>query len=300
MSVAAFVKHRPAGLLGRYVDSLWYRPRLPAGVDAAMLVLPAGRAEVVVNLGSAPQWCWTPGPGESPQRLHGVSVRPPTDAPVASVMNGREAAFGISFRPGGLRHFSRVALFELQSKSMPGLDLWGTSADDLLERLYLPGSPASMFARVESWLLKAYCEPHRAYHQVERAMAMLSDPMRSPGIEKVAYEVGLSPRRLLDLFHQDVGLAPKTYERVRRFSAALHLVRHGAPGRAGLAGNWADVAAACRYSDQAHLVREFHALAGMSPTRYLAQRTTGHANCLPLIGVPAMPDPSRPAEALLT
>jgi AraC-like DNA-binding protein len=53
---------------------------------------------------------------------------------------------------------------------------------------------------------------------------------------------------------------------VLRFRRALALL--AAPGGAP----WAEVAVACGYYDQAHLNREFRALAGRTPTALLASR----------------------------
>ena len=86
---------------------------------------------------------------------------------------------------------------------------------------------------------------------------------------------GWSRRHLLTRFRAQVGLAPKT-------AGAGAAVPPGGPA-AGTAASAprpgrpvrsiADVAAACGYADHAHLVREFRALAGCTPTEYLAEWT---------------------------
>jgi AraC-like DNA-binding protein len=43
--------------------------------------------------------------------------------------------------------------------------------------------------------------------------------------------------------------------------------------------DWADLAVTCGYSDQPHLVHEFQAFSGMSPSAYLRHRTA-HVNHL--------------------
>jgi len=58
-------------------------------------------------------------------------------------------------------------------------------------------------------------------------------------------------------------LTPKTLARILRFDHARSLLESGAPA--------SDVALDCGYYDQAHLIREFHALAGTTPGR-LAER----------------------------
>ena len=96
------------------------------------------------------------------------------------------------------------------------------------------------------------------------------------GIQPLADATGWSRRHLLTRFRAQVGLAPKTAARVLRFRRAAGLLvppgSDGGPGRPVPRG-LADVAAECGYADHAHLVREFRALAGCTPTAYLAEWT---------------------------
>jgi AraC-like DNA-binding protein len=87
-------------------------------------------------------------------------------------------------------------------------------------------------------------------------------------VAEVNRRTGLSPKRLLALFREEIGLCPKSYWRVRRFRAALQDLDDGV-----LRG--APLAAQHGYCDQAHFLREFRALAGSSPTEYLMARVPG-------------------------
>lgn len=75
----------------------------------------------------------------------------------------------------------------------------------------------------------------------------------------LAAAVGLSPRQLQRRFSAAVGLSPKQFARVRRLRSALLHVVEGSPV------SWAAVAADLGFADQAHLIREFGALAGLTP-----------------------------------
>jgi AraC-like DNA-binding protein len=95
--------------------------------------------------------------------------------------------------------------------------------------------------------------------EVGRALARLTGGAR---VADVAEEVGYSRRRLSTLVRGECGLTPKEFQRVARFEQARSLL-----GRRPLA----EVAARCGYSDQAHLSREWAALAGCSPTTWLRE-----------------------------
>jgi methylphosphotriester-DNA--protein-cysteine methyltransferase len=77
------------------------------------------------------------------------------------------------------------------------------------------------------------------------------------------------------VFRAEVGLSPKAYQRLARFRATLTSI----DAAAGL--GWPAFAAERGYYDQAHLIREFRAHAGLSPTTYL-QRRGEQLNHVPL------------------
>jgi len=82
-------------------------------------------------------------------------------------------------------------------------------------------------------------------------------------IAGLAARAGLSPRQFRRRFRAACGLTPKELARVQRArSAAVRWVSEGTPTRRG---SWVHLAADQGYADQAHLVREYRALFGLTP-----------------------------------
>ena len=86
-------------------------------------------------------------------------------------------------------------------------------------------------------------------------------------VGNIVAESGFSHRHLAQTFSEAVGLSPKSYGRLRRFNRVLDCL-HSAPIAA-----LAAIAAAEGYADQAHMTREFHAIAGVTPGRLPVDRT---------------------------
>ncbi|WP_217430236.1 helix-turn-helix domain-containing protein, partial [Sphingomonas bacterium] len=72
----------------------------------------------------------------------------------------------------------------------------------------------------------------------------------------------VSPRQFRRLFERQVGMAPKRYARIIRLGAAL-AAKSAAPER-----SWTDIAHDFGWFDQAHLDKDFRALAGSIPSAY--------------------------------
>ena len=88
-------------------------------------------------------------------------------------------------------------------------------------------------------------------------------------VAELAEETGWSSRHLDNRFRSEIGLTPKAAARVIRFDRARRMLMHRVGS--GAAPALADLAAAGGYYDQAHLAREFRGLAGVPPSRWLAE-----------------------------
>jgi AraC-like DNA-binding protein len=99
--------------------------------------------------------------------------------------------------------------------------------------------------------------------------------MQNMRVRDVSDRVGLSSRRLMELFRKQTGLTPKAFQRVRRFQHVLQSLRRQSDG------NWAALAMDCGYYDQAHFIHDFRAFAGMTPGEYVTVATP-HLNHVPL------------------
>lgn len=135
----------------------------------------------------------------------------------------------------------------------------------LPERLHGATTWAERLTLVESTLMLALAR-HGATgprSEVGRALASLT---RGTAVGSVADDVGWSRRHLSTLVRAESGLAPKEFQRVARFERSHRLLLRAAQsGSVHLAG----LAAYTGYADQAHLTREWGALAGCTPREWL-------------------------------
>jgi len=84
-------------------------------------------------------------------------------------------------------------------------------------------------------------------------------------VAALAHDAGVSARQLERAFRTDVGVSPKELSRLVRFQRALRL-----SAGAENAASWAGVAAACGFTDQSHLIRDFRQFAGETPATLAA------------------------------
>jgi AraC-like DNA-binding protein len=183
---------------------------------------------------------------------------------------------GVHFKPGGAFPFFKLPASELHNQHVSLDLLWGRGACEVRERLLEASTPEDKFRILEESLLAHSAKPLLRHPAVSYALREFGNRRDTPSIADVTGQIGLSSRRFIDVFSDEVGLTPKLFCRVRRFQKVLRSI--GTGGEV----DWTDVALACGYFDQAHFIHDFRAFSGLSPTAYVAHRTE-HLNHVPIL-----------------
>jgi AraC-like DNA-binding protein len=182
---------------------------------------------------------------------------------VAIGSDGGAACVQVNFTPLGARLALGLPMDALASRMVPLVDLGDPGLAELADRLAgLPGWPARL-ALAEAWATARIRTARPLDPAVLHAYRLLRLTGGCAPIGALAARLGWSRKRLVAGFRREIGLPPKALARVLRFMRAERMARAAPPA-------WADIAAACGYADQPHLVREFQALAGATPTAWAA------------------------------
>lgn len=184
-------------------------------------------------------------------------------APAVIEHDGAQSGVQLSINPLGCRALLGRPAADLVSVDTDLADvLPAPFIDRLRERLRTLSTWPPRFAALDEAvgaLVRDRCDVHP---DVAYAFDRVVGSGGRVSVGDLAAEVGWSARHLTDRFRAEIGLRPKEAARVTRFDRVRrHLY-------AGL--RLSDAAVRAGYFDQAHLNREFHALAGVSPTAWLA------------------------------
>jgi AraC-like DNA-binding protein len=160
--------------------------------------------------------------------------------------------------------FPRATPSELVGQVESASDLLGReAADALCGRMREARNLGEALDRFERWLLEQ-ARPERLPRDVTRAasarIARASGKLRVGALSR---ELGISTRRMNELFQSEVGVRAKRVAKIARFRGALGRLHAERPRE--LAGLALDAG----YYDESHLYRDFRELALLTPSEYL-------------------------------
>ncbi|MBZ4374478.1 helix-turn-helix domain-containing protein [Corallococcus sp. AS-1-6] len=241
-----YVEASPCAALAPYVQCYWALELSGAAPVGVHRVLPDGCLDILVDL--------TDGAGP---RVVGA-MRTAEVVPLSA----RASFVAVRFRPGGAQPFLRLPLLELTDAKVALGDLWPREAREWRERLGAVQGTAARFALLERLLL-GRLPAQEGDVGVRRAVDLILGARGQVPVRSLEEVMGVGARQVERRFHAAVGLSPKVLCRIARLQHAVELSRE-------LEG--AQWALAAGYYDQAHQVREFRALTGLTPGAYVREQ----------------------------
>ena len=187
------------------------------------------------------------------------------DSWVLTRFTGPQAGVQVDLTPIGL--YTLLGGRALPNGAVPALDeLADPVLSALPERLAAAPDWPARFALVDEVLAGRLLDvrARRPAPEVVHSWHRLAATGGRVPVSALAAETGWSRRHLQSRFSTQIGIGPRTAGRVLRFSRASGLV-------SGSRVPLAEIAATCGYVDQAHLSREFRALAGVTPGGFRAE-----------------------------
>jgi AraC-like DNA-binding protein len=238
----------PPEALAPFVECFWFRPPMAPDQPAPYRVLPDGCLDIVVG----PRIAIVVGAMTRPLLV------PPGDG---------AGLIGVRFRPGMATAFLRIPAAALTDDNAPLEAVWADGndvADYVGSALGTDQAIPRLAETLTARLPRLASVPPDLLAAVQRIMARGG----RIDVSRLAASLGATRQHLARRFAAHVGVTPKTFCRVIRLWKVL---RSTDSGRV----NWASLAADLGYSDQSHLVAEFRALTGLTPSRWAASRRSG-------------------------
>ncbi len=242
---SSFGRYRPGPHLSPFIRNYWtLAPTGTPGVYRRQRVVPDGCIDIILVR-------------HSPTEVFKALVVGAMTRPIFEDLTAQAEYLGIRFAPGSFGHFFRTPAHELTDRIVPWESLLAPSA---MEGRVTSAPDTQMRLRVVESILNQQLlsdEPEPILAAVLQEISMSRGLVSMARLARLA---GWSPRHLRRVFHESVGVGPKTFCRIIRFQHALRILRR----RPAL--DLLQTALDGGYYDQAHFIHDFHGFYGASPS----------------------------------
>jgi AraC-like DNA-binding protein len=190
-------------------------------------------------------------------------------------VEGVDFVIGVRFRPGGFYPFARKSVARWTGRSVPLRDVvgdigqmdraWAQSFREEVRECRGDREVCAnlMAARLNRALRQLRVEPDETAVRIAAAVESLSAKSRARRVADLEQQTGYSQRTLYRLFDRYVGASPGWVIRRYRLHAVVERLTTTSPA------NLPGLAEELGYSDQAHLIRDFRDMFGVTPGQYV-------------------------------
>lgn len=258
MIAAGLKVSHPHPLLADFVEDIWDLD-IPDGDIARRLIIrvpPSAYAFLFLQYRTSITSDWTFGNEYVPQFSRRRSAIKVQTGIITARPMGPLGAIIVRIKPEAWERVVHVPLCNFLDQKIDLHEILDTSTLSEIEEALAKASDAeARFALVEDLLFREM-RPFRSRTPLMQAAARLRfDPALQ--IRQLASELDISVRHLSRGFKAAFGTGPKQFARLARVEKAFAARRDG--------HRWTDIAHACGFADQAHLIHDFQAIIGSAP-----------------------------------
>jgi len=174
---------------------------------------------------------------------------------------GISKMFAIKFQPWTPMLLFQLEMYELTNKVI--------DIPNELEQLLLPIQKIAMselhfeekVSQIASWFLSFITDRHIELTKKELAVDTILQKNGLVNLKEIQHQFEMSERSLERYFKTHIGLSPKFYSRIIRFSHIFQLTQEDNI-------DWQDIVYKAGYYDQSHFIKNFQEFTGEEPSRY--------------------------------
>jgi AraC-like DNA-binding protein len=276
---------RPSAAVADLVEAIWDWDIPDAEVATAFTIKvpPSTAPYFVVQYRTLTHCRWQLGGDSYDHKNYGHVLTQTQSGTFAIRPRGPLGVVTVRLKPEGASRLARASMHELLNVKIGLRNIFKDHDIALLEeRVMESGSSSERIACIESFLFQNLRQD-REDPVFSRASSWLR---RNPSlrIRKLASLLDISERHLSRGFRATYGTSPKQYARLARIEKVV------AARKSGL--DWTDVAYACGFADQAHLIHDFGTIVGGTPVEFFG--TTPRWNFRGADAAPGMADSYNP------
>ncbi|MBS1529852.1 MAG: AraC family transcriptional regulator [Bacteroidetes bacterium] len=164
----------------------------------------------------------------------------------------------VTFKPGALHRLLKIPMHELIDMPLDASHYAGRELVGINEQLSGLTEYGAMAVLVQKYLSRKANDLKDAL-PVDRALQSITPTGAIMGVGRLADLSCVSTRQLERQFNERIGMSPKLYFRLDRFSRAWRM-RENCTGI-----SWSAIAHQCGYADQMHMIRDFKEFTGATP-----------------------------------
>lgn len=167
----------------------------------------------------------------------------------------------VMFKPCGLYRLLGIPLKEILDLDLDASLLLGYEINDVVDKLMNADSSDQKNSIIQTYLLERSFKLKPA-HPIDIAMLTLVRTQGNLSMDSLASQCCLSVRQLERQSIERIGLSPKFFARIIRFSEAYKF-KEGNPQT-----SWTDIGYRFGFYDQMHLIRDFRYFTGVNPSMF--------------------------------
>jgi len=180
---------------------------------------------------------------------------------------GRSGIVGIKLMPAALSDVFGISMDQLTSRVVPLSEVRSDKLTALIGMAVSGITPEAVAARFDAFFEEVALRRQVATVTQNTIVDSILGSRGTASIGELCRQAKISERSLERFFRHHVGLTPKYFSRIIRFSNIFKLIEKGDP-------SWVDVAYLTGYYDQSHFIRDFKAFTGEEPSKYLFEHPT--------------------------